>query len=181
MKGTVMNYSKRCPKCQQEKPLTSDFFYRDNKRLSGFTPHCKSCKKKNYGQYSERKKKWYQENKSKVIKRTVENRRKKRQSDPLQRVKDALSSNLRNAIKGRTKGQRTLDYLCISIDEFKIYIENQFKEGMNWENYGEWHLDHIQPICSFDHSDEEQIKECWHYSNFQPLWARENSIKSGKH
>ena len=175
-----MNYTKRCPKCQEEKPQTSEFFYRDSKRPSGFSPHCKSCRK-SYGQYPERKRKWYQENKSKVIKRVVENRRKKRQSDPLTRVAESLSANLRNALQGKSKGQRTLDYLSISIDEFKSYIEKQFTEGMSWDNYGDWHLDHIQPICSFDHSDEEQIKKCWHYSNFQPLWAEDNRKKSGKH
>ena len=35
------------------------------------------------------------------------------------------------------------------------YIEAKFTEGMTWENHGDWHIDHIQPCCSFDLTDEE--------------------------
>ena len=58
------------------------------------------------------------------------------------------------------------------------HLERQFKEGMSWDNYGEWHVDHIRPCASFDLSDEGQQKECFHWRNLQPLWGIEN-IKKG--
>ena len=51
---------------------------------------------------------------------------------------------------------------------------------MNWGNYGVngWQIDHIIPITSFDLTDNEQVKKCFNYKNTQPLWAKENIIKS---
>ena len=64
-----------------------------------------------------------------------------------------------------------------SIEFLKEYLEKQFKSGMNWDNYGEWHVDHIIPCVSFDLSDPEQQKKCFYYTNLQPLWAIENLEK----
>jgi hypothetical protein len=65
-----------------------------------------------------------------------------------------------------------------SMDELKIHLSSMFKEGMSWDNYGKWHIDHIKPCASFNLSDPAQQKECFHYSNLQPLWAIENIKKS---
>ena len=51
---------------------------------------------------------------------------------------------------------------------------------MTWDNYGEWHIDHIKPCCGFDLTDFEQQKKCFHYTNLQPLWAKDNITKNGK-
>jgi hypothetical protein len=61
-----------------------------------------------------------------------------------------------------------------------MYLESHFKTGMTWENHGKfgWHIDHIIPCASFDLTDLEQQKKCFHYTNFQPLWWRENILKS---
>ena len=63
---------------------------------------------------------------------------------------------------------------------FMKYIEAQFKPGMTWERYGEWHVDHIRPCASFDLTDPKQQKICFHYSNLQPLWAADNIKKGAK-
>jgi hypothetical protein len=98
------------------------------------------------------------------------------------RVKNCLSSCIRNVLKKQKviKNCRTIQLLGCSIEEFRIYIESQFKLGMNWGNYGRngWHLDHIIPCAYFDLSDINQQKKCFHYTNFQPLWESEN-IKKG--
>lgn len=62
--------------------------------------------------------------------------------------------------------------------EFKEYIQSQFTNGMTLENYGEWHLDHIIPIATA--KTEEDIIRLNHYTNFQPLWAKENISKGAK-
>ena len=61
----------------------------------------------------------------------------------------------------------------------KEYLEAKFKKGMNWENYGVWHVDHIKPCASFNLMKKEEQEKCFHYTNLQPLWAIEN-IKKGK-
>ena len=51
---------------------------------------------------------------------------------------------------------------------------------MSWENYGEWHIDHIKPCASFALSIEEEQHKCFHYSNLQPLWSIDNLKKGSK-
>lgn len=79
---------------------------------------------------------------------------------------------------GYNKRSKTFKILGVTFDEFKIYIENLFREGMSWSNYGEWHLDHKVPISWA--KTEEEVYKLNHYSNFQPLWASENTNKGNK-
>lgn len=55
------------------------------------------------------------------------------------------------------------------------HIESKFQDGMSWDNYGEWELDHIYPfgVCK----DIEQAVEACHYKNIQPLWKEDNQSK----
>jgi hypothetical protein len=106
----------------------------------------------------------------------------KRQNDDVFKFK----SNVRNLIglsfkRGKNNFIKKLsseEILGCTIEEFRNYIALQFKSGMNFKNYGEWHLDHIVPL-SIAKSEEEIIK-LNHYTNFQPLWALDNLIKSDK-
>ena len=81
----------------------------------------------------------------------------------------------------RWAGQ-VINLIGCSIDFLKSYIESLFKEGMNWDNWTKdgWHLDHIIPCSSFDLSNEEERRKCFHYSNLRPLWARDNWEKGSK-
>jgi hypothetical protein len=62
----------------------------------------------------------------------------------------------------------------------KAHIESKFKEGMNWVNHGAWHIDHIVPIAMFDLNDRGQLLAASHYTNLQPLWARDNLRKGAR-
>lgn len=66
-----------------------------------------------------------------------------------------------------------------TIRQLRNHLEAQFKPGMNWENQGRWHVDHITPRSFFE-DDKESRLACWHFSNLQPLWAEENMSKSRK-
>ena len=86
-------------------------------------------------------------------------------------------SRINKAVKNKRK--KTIEYLGCDIETFKKHIENQFKEGMSWENYGKWHIDHIIPIYyKKTETKEEEILKRLNYKNTQPLWAEEN-IKKG--
>jgi hypothetical protein len=80
------------------------------------------------------------------------------------------------------KTKKTLELLGCSWQEARDHIQSQFKEGMTWENHGfyGWHIDHIIPCSSFDLTDLEQQKKCFHYTNLQPLWWKDNISKGSK-
>ena len=83
------------------------------------------------------------------------------------------------ALKGITKGLSTIELLGCSIDELRQHLEGQFIDGMSWDNYGYygWHIDHVRPCALFDLTDMKQQKQCFHYTNLQPLWANDNLSK----
>lgn len=109
----------------------------------------------------------------------------RRNSDSSYKLIKNIRTRLHLALKNNSKKSSTLSYLCCTIEQFKQHLESQFKEGMSWDNYGNksenWSIDHIIPCAVFDHSDEEQIKKCWHYTNMQPMWHIENMRKGKKH
>lgn len=85
------------------------------------------------------------------------------------------------ALVGSTKGGSTLTLTGVtSIGELKSILESKFLSGMTWENYGQWHVDHIRPCASFDLNDPVQQKECFHHSNLQPLWGLDNLRKGSR-
>jgi hypothetical protein len=67
-------------------------------------------------------------------------------------------------------------------EQLSNHLENQFTDGMTWENYGEWHVDHKLPITSFDFKEigDEEFLKCWSLDNLQPMWAQENIRKSNR-
>lgn len=102
------------------------------------------------------------------------------------RLKMRLRTRLWDAIKNGQKGGSAIHDLGCTIPELKSYLERQFKEGMNWENYGRkngvktWEIDHKVPLAFYDLTNREQLREACHYTNLQPLWATENQSKAAK-
>lgn len=74
--------------------------------------------------------------------------------------------------------QNTLEILGCDFEKLKHHFESQFKEGMDWSNRGEWHIDHIIPLSTAQTKDD--LIKLSHYTNLQPLWADENMKKSNK-
>ena len=98
------------------------------------------------------------------------------------KLRGRISARIRNALKkdANQKAVGTIKLLGCTVQKAKEHIENQFLPGMSWENWGKhtWHIDHIRPCASFDLTDPEQQKQCFHYTNLQPLWASDNLRKS---
>jgi hypothetical protein len=93
----------------------------------------------------------------------------------------AWRSTLRNTLK-RLKSKKsasTIEILGYSPDDLKNHIESLFKDGMTWDNYGEWHIDHIKPVSIFDYNEDISVVNS--LLNLQPLWAFENFSKSNKY
>lgn len=68
-----------------------------------------------------------------------------------------------------------------SWEQLKQHLEQQFNEGMTWDNYGSvWHIDHIIPIASFNLTVKEEQVKCFHYTNLQPLFAKDNLTKGSR-
>jgi hypothetical protein len=77
---------------------------------------------------------------------------------------------------GWSKDSKTQEYLGCDWETFMEHLESQFTEGMSWDNQGEWHYDHIYPISLAQTEEDMYIFN--HYTNFQPLWAKDNLSKS---
>jgi hypothetical protein len=75
---------------------------------------------------------------------------------------------------GKTKEGHTIDLLGYSILELKEHITSLFTEEMSWDNYGQWHIDHIKPVVTFDKDADIKIVNA--LSNLRPLWATTREI-----
>jgi hypothetical protein len=125
------------------------------------------------------KKEWHEKNKDKMkiwINTYMKNRY---HSNFDYRIKSIMNKRIRDYIRLKTKP--TLEFLGCSIEDFKKWIEYQFNEHMNWDNMGSyWSFDHVKPCNSFDFSDQQQILDCYNWTNLRPLKAIENSSKGSK-
>jgi len=155
-------------------------------------PETKERKKNNHQKWSKQNrerlneyhKKWRQKNidKYRETKRNYERTRK--HNDPLYK----LISNFRTAIyqvlkeNNVDKNGHYFEILKYSPEELISHLEKQFKDGMTWDNYGEWHVDHFIPISSFNIKEigDSEFMKCWSLSNLQPMWGEENIRKSNK-
>lgn len=121
---------------------------------------------------------WYRDNREHVNLR----QRKRRQEDPgfraLCNLRKRLSFLVRKSATSKTA--QTLDLLGCSLADLVAHLESGFQDEMSWDTYGAWHIDHIQPCASFDLTEPAQQRQCFHFSNLQPLWALDNRQKSDK-
>lgn len=129
-------------------------------------------------------KKWKKENKDKVREYARLYIGRRRKEDPEFIIKDMLRKRLNNLISAghAKKTESALLLVGCSISELKQYIESNFLPGMSWDNHSPkgWHIDHIKPCAAFDLTDPEQQRQCFHYTNLQPLWAKDNIRKGAK-
>ena len=128
---------------------------------------------------------WRDNNRVKVRKWARDYERRKRSEDPKYR----LSARTRTAVwqllkeRGVKKTNKTFELLDYTIEELMGHLEGLFTEGMNWDNYGEWHVDHKKPMTSFNFTstDDAEFKECWSLNNLQPLWGPDNLSKGPRY
>lgn len=124
---------------------------------------------------------YYESHKSEIKDNVRKNALKRKHQDIGYKLLCNCRTRIYKAVKGIAKPKRTIELIGCSIEQLKQHLESQFTSGMSWENYGEWHIDHIRPCSSFDLLNEEEMKKCFNYMNLQPLWAEENLHKSDKY
>lgn len=174
---------KKCIACNKELELNN--FSGDKSRKDGFHSKCKVCVRQ-YAKDLRIKNGWVKkQKKDSVCKKEYfrEYRKKRMNTDPIFKIKCNTRSLLYNSFNRACKGKykkslHTETMLCCSMDFFIKYIESKFLDGMTFDNYGLWHLDHIKPIANCNNL--EDIIKYNHYTNFQPLWAKDNILKSNK-
>jgi hypothetical protein len=190
-----------CCRCKENKPLTE--YHKDPLPPKGYSYCCKTCKlsalKKRYKNLPKEKKiEYHIKNREKrLLQQKIydkNNRDKRREyyrkwerekllNDPVFKIRKYLSARLNSAMKNQktSKKNKSILELCgISIELVAKHLELQFKEGMSWNNHGEWHIDHIIPVSSFNLLDPEEVKRACHYTNLQPLWAYDNLSKGNR-
>ena len=96
------------------------------------------------------------------------------------RIASACRCRIFKSLKGQKKSKATEKLVGCSFSELKKCLESKFLDGMDWNNYGVWHIDHILPCASFDLSKQEAQEKCFHYTNLQPLWGIDNLLKRDK-
>ena len=175
------------PTCKECDKMRSLKYYYSNKELV-------ELKRKEYIQtekYKIRRQNYLKENREEInrVKKLykLNNRENilQKKKDYYQRKKNdpifALTKRLRQGIYRSLRTNKTkcsLDILGCTQEEFKIHIENQFTEGMSWDRLSEIHIDHIVPISSAQ--TIEELYKLNHYTNLQPLWAKDNLSKYNK-
>lgn len=102
--------------------------------------------------------------------------------DPERRLKKQVMGRIWQAMK-RQSVNATGSFALVgcTATELREHIAKQFADGMSFENYGKWHVDHIRPCASFDLTDPDQMKTCFNWRNLRPLWAAENIRKGAKY
>ena len=186
-------YYHQCKSCRKEWRLNNKEYNKEwrEKNKENVSEYKKEWREENkeylnkYGkQYYEKnkgkRKKWREENKEKINEYARNYNKHKKQTSPLYKLRCCISTSICNSMKnkGYTKRSKTFEVLGCSYEEFKLHIEKQFKDGMSWENTGQWHYDHIYPVSLA--KDEEELIKLNHYTNFQPLWAIDNFKKGNK-
>lgn len=188
---TIINDGKkRCYMCNQIKEMKNFGISRRNN--DGRRDECKLCRilyyRNNIVRIKKQRKSYYEENKEKVLARNKKYFKRRRLYDPQFRISVNLRRRVNKIVRGYKKNGSAINDLGCTLDQLKMHLESKFHcnkvtgEMMTWDNYGRngWHIDHIKPLCSFDLTDRDQFLSACHYSNLQPLWAKDNLIKGGK-
>lgn len=157
----------------------------DRKRRNAQKWHSKNKKKnREQSQRWAKKNPWYRkkylkENVKRLNKYAYEQQKEKYRTDPKFRLNHNMSNAIRTSLKKKKQGRHWESLVGYTCEDLVKHLESKFKEGMTWENYGEWHIDHKIPKNAFNFNapNQEDFLSCWALENLQPLWAKENILK----
>lgn len=182
--------NKICKTCKQNLPITE---FRKRKKWNSYECHCNQCllaKRRDYAKQEyernrqrrlDQKKEYWAKNKSKISPKRTIYMRERLQNDIEFRLCHNMRGRLSHAVKQGQKSAGTAELVGCDLKSLRKHLESKFTPQMNWDNYGSyWHIDHIRPCASFDLTDPEQQRICFHWTNLQPLEAKENIRKGAR-
>ncbi len=191
-----------CRTCKTKKPVAS--FYSAPRNTSGYQYDCKTCYDIRQSKYCELNKlkikqyhqDWYKRNRTRILGQCKKYRQsdqgkecrriweRRKMQDLTFKLEKALRTRLRSVLKNNYKAGSAIRDLGCSVASLRLYLGMQFYgrlDGteMTWDNYGihGWHIDHIEPLSSFDLEDRGDFLAAVHFTNLQPLWAEDNYAK----
>jgi len=154
------------------------------RHVNGGCKECDRLKKQqwraaNPEESSRRVMEYQRKNKAKYQAKRLASHKKRRETDMEFNLKLRLRRRMNAAMHSAdaTATASTMELLGCKPSELRAHLEAQFVPGMSWDNYGDWEVDHIRPCAAFDLTDSEQQRECFHFSNLQPLWRSANRSK----
>lgn len=180
---------KRCTgKCGLVKAESEFYFRGDNKK---YMSECKVCANSRSAEYQKNHRpeikeyrcRYEKDNKDDLNDKRAKRERDRKKKDLTYKFLSSLRCSIERAFKGNHRSIRTVEYLGCTIEKCIMYIESQWKAGMDWNNWSKcgWQIDHIEPIAAIRSLDDiEQIKKVFHYTNLQPLWNEEHKIKTAQ-
>lgn len=153
--------------------------------------------KENFTRIIENSYKWAKENPEKVLEFSRKHRRenlekcqknarefarKQYKDNPKMKLNHNMRTSIWRALKSNKNGCHWETLVGYTLGKLKRHLEKQFVEGMTWENYGEWHVDHKIPVSVFNFTKPEHndFLKCFALCNLQPLWAKDNLSKQAK-
>jgi hypothetical protein len=173
---------KVCTKCNECKDINEFSF--DSKSKGYRKPHCRSCRKKEDAEYRRinrstirikdklRDRKEYRRNQYKKNKHRI-------LSNPMYKLRNNFGRQIRTSLKGGKNGLGWETILGYTLNDLKNHLESLFRDGISWNNYGEWHIDHCIPISWFENNWAGVIK-AFELVNLQPVWAKYNLSKGNR-
>ena len=154
---------------------------KNKEKLNTYHKEWSKSKRKELREYHS---KWRDKNRVNINEKTRLWYLNRRRIDPGFRLKSNTRTAVWTCLKERNvaKYRSTFDLLGYTLEELMIHLEKQFTEGMTWDNYGEWHVDHKIPMTSFNFEtvEDREFKLCWCLDNLQPLWGPDNLSKGTK-
>jgi len=200
---------KHCTKCGLTKPLVE--FHKDKQQKDGRARYCAICRRAYARQRPPRRETWrkrnplvdaewqasdYRRNKDRIDaqksawlaanRETVRERQRllmrRRRTDPKLKLESNVSRAVNRALRGTKGRQPSFEILGFTVVDLTSHLERQFTAGMDWANYGRWHVDHVIPLTSFvyESPSDPEFRAAWALSNLRPLWATENISKGAR-
>jgi hypothetical protein len=154
---------------------------KNKERLSEYH---KQWSKKNREHLRNYHQQWRDDNREYVNEYKRKYEKHKKDTDPSYKLACYTRTAIYTCLKERNinKYENTFNLLPYTLEELMEHLESQFVDNMSWDNYGDWHVDHIKPMTSFimESPEDKEFQDCWALKNLQPLWAEDNLSKGSR-
>lgn len=164
-----------CRSCGRQ--VCREYKARNRQQISEYNKAYKSSNKQSVSEYN---KKYYHDNIEKMQEKNLKTHERLRETNPAFKISGNLRTRIGKLVSGENKSKSSMELLGCDLKFFLKWLEFQFELGMTFDNYGEWHLDHVLPCAKFDLTNLLDQRKCFHWTNYRPAWAEDNIRKGDK-